>query len=504
VRVDGRRVAVAGVKERALLAILLLNANRPVSADGLIDELWEDDPPATARKSLQVRIAGLRKALGDDSIVTFGGGYAVRVDPGALDLELFERRLAKAADAVPAEAAELLRSALALWRGPALVEFAGTGFAAGAGRRLEELRLLAVEGRIDAELALGRHAELVGELEQLVSEHPLRERLRAQLMLALYRSGRQADALAAYQAARHALVDALGLEPGRALLELERSILRHDPVLDLVRPSVPERAVLVVAPDLAGLEALLVIGEPLARQPPRELILINLATNRQEISGVHTELDARRRDLAANGIHARSAAFTSRTPGRDMARAATEHDVDLLLVEGPAELLEDPELDGLLRVAPCDVAVRVGAPPEAGPVIVPFGAHGNDWSALELGAWIARAWEAPLCLAGLSAGERDASRVLASASLAVQRAFGVAADPLLVAGHHDLVEATKDSALCIAGLSSRWQKEGLGTVRHALVAGGRPTLLVRRGLRPGGLAPREQLTRFTWSLAASG
>ncbi len=153
---------------------------------------------------------------------------------------------------------------------------------------------------------------------------------------------------------------------------------------------------------------------------------------------------------------------------------------------------------------PCDVAVCVGGAPEPGPIFVPFGGEGNDWSAIELGAWIARAWDTPLRLAGPATEERDASRLLASASLAVQRAFGVAAEPLLLEpGHHDLVEATKDAALCIAGLSSRWRSEGLGPVRTALASSGRPMLLVRRGLRPGGLAPREQLTRFTWSLNPS-
>jgi DNA-binding SARP family transcriptional activator len=505
VRVDGHPVVVAGAKERALLAILLLNANRPVAADRLIDELWGEEPPATARKSLQVRIAGLRKTLGEGAIVKRGAGYALQVDPGSLDLELFERRLANASDAQPAEAADLLGSALELWRGPALVDFAGVRFADAAGRRLEELRRLAVESRIDAELALGRHAELVADLEQLIGEHPLRERLRAQLMLALYRSGRQADALASYQAARSDLVETLGLEPSPALVELERSILRHDPALELARPSVPERAILVVpAADRAGLDALLALAEPLSRRPPRELILICAVRDRHELSAIQAELEARRSDLVAAGVLARSAAFTSPAPGRETAQAASEHDVDLLLVEGPPALLDDPELDTVLRVAPCDVAVCVGGVPSHGTVVVPFGGAGNDWGAVELGAWIAGAWQAPLHLAGPVTGERDASRLLASASLAVQRAFGVAAQPLLLEpGHRELVEVVKASALCVVGLSGRWQQEGLGSVRLALAATGRPTLLVRRGLRPGGLAPPEQLTRFTWSLAAS-
>lgn len=219
---------------------------------------------------------------------------------------------------------------------------------------------------------------------------------------------------------------------------------------------------------------------------------------------MNAELEARRSRLATAGVSARSAAFTSDAPGRDAFRAALEHDVDLLLVEAPPALLEDPELAAVLEVAPCDVAVCVGGAPERGPILVPFGGEGNDWSAIELGAWLARAWEVPLRIAGPATDERDASRLLASASLAVQRAFGVAAQPLLLKpGEHELVEASKDAALCIAGLSGRWRKEGLGPVRSALATSGRPTLLVRRGLRPGGLAPREQLTRFTWSLGLS-
>ena len=194
--------------------------------------------------------------------------------------------------------------------------------------------------------------------------------------------------------------------------------------------------------------------------------------------------------------------FTSDSPGADAARLATEQDVDLVLVAAPAALLDDPDLGDLLRSAPCDVAVLTGGEPAAGPVLVPFAGTDHDWSAIELGAWLAGSWQVPLRLAGPAVeGGRDASRLLASASLAVQRALGVAAEPLLVEpGPEALVAAAADAGVTVVGLSDRWRKDGLGPTRGALAASGHPTLLVRKGLRPGGLAPAENLTRFTWSL----
>ena len=181
---------------------------------------------------------------------------------------------------------------------------------------------------------------------------------------------------------------------------------------------------------------------------------------------------------------------------------AAELDVDLVLVDAPPGLLADPNVTALLEHAPCDVAVVLGEP-RPGPVLVPFTGAESDWSAVELGAWLARAWEVPLRLAGPAAGAgRDASRLLASASLAVQRALGIAAEPLLVdAGAGELVAAAAGAGIVVAGLSDRWRKRGLGETRSALAASGRPVALVRRGLRPGGLAPGAGSTRFTWSLA---
>jgi predicted ATPase/DNA-binding SARP family transcriptional activator len=230
--VDGRRVSLQAAKPRALLAILVLHASEPVSIDRLIADLWAGRPPATAAKTLQTYVSQLRKALGDRTIVTGPAGYQLKVERDSLDADRFEALLAEARGAEPTVAGDRLREALALWRGPALLDFAFEPWAQTEIGRLEELRLDALQDRVEADLALGRAAGLVAELEALVAEHPLRERLRGQLMLALYRSGRQADALAEYRAARETLIDELGIEPGPALRRLERGILDQDPELD--------------------------------------------------------------------------------------------------------------------------------------------------------------------------------------------------------------------------------------------------------------------------------
>jgi DNA-binding SARP family transcriptional activator len=243
---EGRELPLGGAKQRALLALLLLDPNRVVSRDRLIDELWHADPPATAPTALQVYVSQLRKALGRDLILTQPPGYLIRVGDGELDLHRFERLVATARAEEPAEAARLLRKGLALWRGAPLAEL-GDSVARPERGRLEEQRLAALEQRIDAELALGHHAGLVPELEGLVRERPLRERLRGQLMLALYRCGRQADALEVYRTGRRLLDEELGLEPGAELQRLERAILNHDPSLEspvvagVERPSVARR-----------------------------------------------------------------------------------------------------------------------------------------------------------------------------------------------------------------------------------------------------------------------
>jgi DNA-binding SARP family transcriptional activator len=211
--VDGdRQVAIAGSKQRALLAILLLHSNAVVSRDRLIDELWGESPPDTASTALQVHVSQLRKSLGRDVIVTRTPGYMIRVEAGELDLQRFEQLVEEARGKEAAPAAATLRDALRLWRGPPLADLDGSVALPERGQ-LEEQRLSALEHRIDAELELGLHSQQLPELEALVREDPLRERCRAQLMLALYRSGRQAEALDVYSRGRRLLADELGLEP---------------------------------------------------------------------------------------------------------------------------------------------------------------------------------------------------------------------------------------------------------------------------------------------------
>ena len=234
----GRPVAIGGRAQRALLTRLLLDVNRTVSIERLVEDLWGETAPASAQKMVQIYVSMLRKALPQGLIVTRPPGYAVELDPEAIDLVRFERlrergRAALASGSASA-AGDLLRQALALWRGPALAEFQEP-FAEIEARRLEDQHLTSLEDRVDADLALGRDSSLIGELEAHVARHPLRERPRGQLMLALYRAGRQADALAHHRDFREMLSDELGIEPSPALRELERRILQHDSALTLVR-----------------------------------------------------------------------------------------------------------------------------------------------------------------------------------------------------------------------------------------------------------------------------
>jgi peptide/nickel transport system substrate-binding protein len=258
-RDDGPLELPAG-KPRALLAVLLLSRGEVVSVDKLVDELWGERPPPTAAKNVQGYVARLRRALGDGAVATQAPGYALRVE--VLDAARFQALVEEARHEEPAAASGRLEEALALWRGPPLADFAYEEFAQDEIRRLEELRLSALEDRVEADLALGRHEEVVAELEWLAREHPLRERLQGLRLIALYRCGRQAEALAAYRTTRRRLVDDLGVEPGMELRELERRILEHDLSLEAPRresrPVVAARTLgrrgVVIA--LAGLLAL--------------------------------------------------------------------------------------------------------------------------------------------------------------------------------------------------------------------------------------------------------
>ena len=255
-----RSLALGGSRQRALLAVLLLHANETLSTDALLDELWSERPPATAAKTVQVHVSRLRKALAVDGrigpIVTRDHGYRLEADPEQIDARRFERLVAEARGDLdagePRRAAATLEEARALWRGPPLADLAYEAFAQSETARLADLRVAATELHLEARLALGAHAEVVGELEALIAEHPYRERLRGQLMIALYRADRQAEALQAYQDARCALVDELGIEPGERLRELERAVLAQDPALALpvaqpdrsppAAPAAPRRA----------------------------------------------------------------------------------------------------------------------------------------------------------------------------------------------------------------------------------------------------------------------
>jgi len=496
---DGSPVVIPGGMERATLAMLLLSAGQVVSSDHLIDALWESEPPTSARNSLHVRIAGLRKSLGSDRIESRPPGYVIRVEPGELDLERFEHLILRGD-------AEDLREALALWRGAALEDFARDRWATSAIARLEEMRLLAIERLADIDLELGRHAELVGQLQAELVDHPFRERLRAQLMLALYRSGRQADALAEYRAGRAVMVEQLGIEPYPAMQELEQAILRQDPALDLGTPGEVERSILVAALDARHLSGLTEIAVALARRSRRTLILTRPIDPEGDLADATAALHAESERLVAAGTATRAAAFRSGSPGRDVAGFAAEQDVDLVLVDGSAALLDDPEIADLLDASPCDVAVVSGGEVKDGAVVVPFIGADHDWSAVELGAWLASARDGNLTLVGPTDDQRDSSRLLASASIAVQRALGVTVVPVVISPDaDDLLEVANEASVVAVGVSDRWRTEGLGPVRSALATRAvPPVILVHRGLRPGGLAPPDGVSRFTWSIRIPG
>jgi DNA-binding SARP family transcriptional activator len=515
---DGRPLELGAPRQRAVLAFLLLHANEVVPSDRLAEALWPDGIPRTAGKAIQVYVSALRKAFGSrrDALETRGPGYVLKVAPGELDLHEFEQLLARARGQEPAARVETLRAALTLWRGAPLSEFAYETFVQPEAARLGELRQLALEERAEAELELGGGAELVAELQALVTERPLQERPLALLMRALYRAGRQSDALEAYREGRRLLDEELGLEPGAELRELERAILRQDPALaarPLVAPARPVeetlRAVLAVPGSAAGATALLALAEALAGGPVRRELVLARIVPTDELTEATTALQAARETLSGRGAAVRVAAFSSSAPGDDVVRLAGQLDADLVLLSSEGDPLAGP-LASVFDRSTSDVAALVepGGALRDGPIVVPFGAFEHDWAALELGAWAAAALDRPLRLVGATdgqAGGRDASRLLADASLIVQHTAGVFAEPLLGRPGREGVAALAEGAgLLVLGLSDRWRAEGLGETRAALVASPpAPTVLVRRGLRPSGIAPQATMTRFTWSIERS-
>ena len=409
--------------------------------------------------------------------------------------------------------AELLRNALAIWRDTPLADLAYESFATHETARLNEWRIGIVERRIDADLELGQSAELVPELDALVRAHPLRERLRGQHMIALYRSGRQADALASYREIRRILDDELGLEPGADLRELERAILQQDAALagssvsesPLTSPE-PRHAILVASHD-GDLTEAVEVAEGLATvDDPRELLLARLVAP-DELGRVTTELSQLRDDLTLREVSTRIAAFSSVDPGADLVRLAAGEPVDLIVASIHGLILDETVIS-LLTGAPCDTALHVaGSPTSDGPVMVPFGAATHDWAALELGAWLARSLGSRLQLIGSTSDDpevRDASRLLADASLVVQRATGVVAEPLLSRPGLAIADVARAAGTLVVGLPDSWRETGLGPVRTALAEAPPARLLfVHRGVRPSGVTPVAELSSFTWSVERS-
>ena len=352
----GDRLELGGPKQRAVLAALALEAGRVVPLDRLIDDLWPDAPPSRATATVQVFVSNLRRVLepgrarGEAAtvLVTAAPGYLLAVPDAAVDAHAFARtvqqgRAALAADD-PDRAVDLLRRADELWHGPALADLQDAPFARLEATRLEELRLAAAEDRVDAELALGRHVGLVAELEQRVARYPLRERPRAQLMLALYRSGRQADALERYRAGRAVLRDELGLDPGGPLRELERAVLRHDPDLgwEPAAPAVP-------VPPAAG---------PAPREPGRVLVVDDSGVNRRLLATALTTL-GHSVTTAENGR--RALELLREDGGRAGGFDVVLLDLVMPVMDGFATLAAikaEPALDHLLRPA---VHAAVGA-----------------------------------------------------------------------------------------------------------------------------------------------
>jgi DNA-binding SARP family transcriptional activator len=349
-------LAARGQKKRALLARLLLEANRTVSVEALVDGLWGEDVPPTAVKMVHIYVSQLRKELPNGTLHTRPPGYLLQTGPEAVDVLRFARLCAEArvalGDGDAAQAAERLRAALALWRGPALAEFSEP-FAAAEAAHLEEQRLLALEDRIDADLALGRHAAVVGELQALVAAHPLRERPRSRLMLALYRAGRHADALAAYHELRHALRDELGMEPSAALRGLQVRILNQDPELDLstadaVAPPPGGERIVGRAAELERLDQALAAA--CAGHGTTALIAGPAGIGKTRVAA---EIARRARGLGATVLTGRSI---------DVVGAALPY---LPLIEALRPLRDTSALDGLPELA--RLLPGAGAPPPVGP-----------------------------------------------------------------------------------------------------------------------------------------
>ena len=454
--------------------------------DRLIDELWGEDSPETPPLPPGLRL-GAAEGAAAGVLATRSPGYLIRIEAASSTSDRFERLVEEGrsllAEGLAAERRERLREALSCGeaRRSRTSATRRSPRARSPGWRSSGWQRWSCGSRPTSRC--GRHAELVGELEALVAEHPLRERLRAQLMTALYRCGRQAEALEAYREARRALVEELGIDPSPALQELERAILGHDPSLAVEaaphgrpggRRAVDPRAIAHEAQHRpaarggrAAREATAARAHPRPARAGRGRARGRVGLARGAPVGA-----------SARGIAARAASFTSTAPGGTWPGSPPSSTSSSCSPRLPTSCWpkERPTSSSSRssRETPCDVALLVPRErPPAGPVLVPFGGAEHDWAAVELGAWLARADAVPLRLAGAAAvpehGRRDASRLLSHGALAVQRVLGIAAEPLLTRpGEEGMLEASRDAGLLVVGLSTRWHQEGLGPARLGL------------------------------------
>ena len=507
---DGVALDLGAPRQRALLALLALHAGETLSVDRLVDELWGETAPKTAPHVIQVYVSHLRRVLagapGEPVIETRGPGYALVAPPEAFDLARFEQLLAAGRAALTADRAEdaaaAVATALGLWRGGLLDDLPNEGFVLAEARRVAELRLAAVELQLEVAVARGPTPADVAELRSLAAEHPFRERVHELLIRALAGSGRQAEALDAYGAVRQALDAELGIEPGPALRAAQAAVLRQQ-----VAPVAPPRgAVVAVALQPSRLAAVGRAADGLATATERDVVLACILARDDgaapDLAGAAREAATVRGGLTSV---ARSAAFAARDRGAAVAGFAAEHDAELLVLDvaglgGPDGRLPGPLVEALEGITADVVLVPGEAASGAGAIAVPFGGTPHDWLAAEIGALLARAGGGGLRLIGATADDDDASRLVARAALALQRALGVDAEPVLAAPGDGGVLAAAAGAEVVLGVSERWRAEGLGRVRAA-IAEAAPALVVRAGIRPGLLAPPAAATRFAWSVA---
>lgn len=508
-------IKLGGARQRSTLALLLLHANQVVPVERLAEDLYGGSPPFTAITQVQRQVSDLRKVLGQETrLETQPRGYVLRLPVGALDLGEFERCTSEAARAFEMGqfrvATTLVTEGLDLWRGTPLADLPDLPFVRRAATRLNEIRLAAIELHIDAELALGKHRDWIPELQQLTDAHPLREMFAKQLMIALYRAGRQAEALAVYRTARSALVRDLGVEPSRTLQDLERRILGQEASLEwsqnprLGRTPQSTGRVTLALPRSPLSEGLISIVAALASLPDREVVVAQLVG---DVSDLTTSAGSLRERYSSVQQSVRTVVLTSLDFPNDASRLAEGYQAELILVETAPELAETlpDDLSLLLETAPADVAVVVGQVSQLGnatSVLVPFGGGDHDWAALEFAALLVLATGGELTILGTRAtsDRGDATRLLADASLALQRLIGLTPTPRLseptVEG---LLAAAADASLIVVGVAPGWRAHGVGRTRRALLKGTSPVLFMHRGPRPGGLAPRESRTRFTWT-----